>query len=145
MPTQATQAQVLEVSRSQPSQNSSRDGNANLFLFFLLNTAKRFIYLKLKLNIRETYVGEIMNDQKKIPRPHGTIKAWEDGHAYFPENIREELMVKKDARVPFFIDSETVLLTRREMTVEELEAELDALKIIIRRRAGHTTESAVKK
>lgn len=87
--------------------------------------------------------GKNANNKGKVPRPHGTIKAWEDGHAYFPENIREELGVKKDARVPFFIDSETVFLTRREMTVEELEAELDALKIIIRRRAGLTEQKEV--
>jgi bifunctional DNA-binding transcriptional regulator/antitoxin component of YhaV-PrlF toxin-antitoxin module len=70
------------------------------------------------------------------PRPHGTIKAWKTGHAFFPEKIREELGIEEDGRIPYFLNSETILLTRKQMTLEELLAEIDALKLIIIRRSG---------
>lgn len=75
-------------------------------------------------------------EKTEHPRPHGTIKVWETGHAFFPENIRGELGIEADLRVPYYINSETVLLTRKKMTIDELLAELDALKLIIIRRAG---------
>lgn len=83
-------------------------------------------------------------NKKKNPNPHGTIKAWKAGHAFFPENIRKELGIGRDVRVPYFIDSETVLLTRREMTLEELLAELDTLKSIVIRRSGEIPSSGKK-
>lgn len=70
------------------------------------------------------------------PRPHGTIKAWKTGHAFFPEKIREELGIEEDVRVPYYLNSETILLTRKKMTLDELLAELDTLKSIIIRRGG---------
>ena len=79
--------------------------------------------------------------EKSVPRPHGSVKAWKDGHVFFPENLREELEIGEDTRIPYFINAETVLLTRREMSTEELIAELDALKLVILRRAGKVPEN----
>jgi len=78
-------------------------------------------------------------------RPHGTIKVWGEGHAFFPENIRDELGVKKDVRVPYYIDSKTVLLVKQGVTTKELLDELDALKIIVARRGEYQDELGSKK
>jgi len=76
----------------------------------------------------------VENNHEEKPRPHGEVKVWKSGHAFFPVSLRKELKIDEDKKLPYYLDSTTLLITRKDITTKELLKEIDLLKEIIIRR-----------
>lgn len=77
-------------------------------------------------------------------RPVGYLKLTDTSKTHISELIRRETAVGPGGKIPFVINTRSVLLYDPKLTVEELVASIEALKghVVLRRRV---TEEATSK
>jgi len=71
-----------------------------------------------------------------IPRPVGKVKVFKKRLGYLPKILLKEVGAGEGDEIPFYIDANTVLLVRKDATLEDIIRSLEVLKEDLKLRAG---------